>query len=844
MAKSGGGDFYNGVTATSLRFNRADSPELSYTPSANAAGRKTFTLSVWVKVTSQLDQYRAIFGAGGGGNRDRLQLFNNQKLVFNLNDGTDASLTTNALMRDTSAWYHVVAMLDTTQSTNTNRMKLYINGTETTYSATTYPDEDYTAFIGTNIEHFVGNSSADNLYMDGYLAEFNYTDGVANTPAAFGESKKGVWIPKKYTGSYGQNGFRLKFDQVGVGSASTSTIGADTSGLTNHLTSTNIVATDCAMPDNPENNFCTLNPIANLNFGSNHAAVHSEGNVKAVHSGTSISHLLGTFRVNDFLTDGCYFEIKVTTIDTDRFYVGIIDPYSFTAIAAASYANPNKALIIQTNAVYASTNTAGYASFTPDTATTIEAGDVIGVAVKGDNVWFHINGVYTRDTDDALGNPSTGANPAVPAITVIGSRDYFPYAGYASDYIVNFGQDPSFAATQTAGTETPDEGAGVFKYEVPTGFKAMCSANISDDDFPISPNQAKQADDYFETVLYEGDGSTQNIAVNFKPDWTWIKNRDATDAHQVFDSNRGATNVLSPNATAADAANDDTLTAFISTGFSLGDDVVVNTDGEKYVSWNWLANGATTSTLTGGTINSTVQANTDAGFSIVTYTGDDQARATVAHGLSQAPEWIIIKNRGETISNPAWPVYHASNTSAPATDYLDLQVVGATGDAETIWSDEVPTATLVILGTADSVNSGSAHVMYCFHSVDGYSKFGSYNGTTNVNGQFVYIGFSPAFLMIKRASATSAYSSWAMYDNKRKTINSDTGLTSNPLFANKTSIEGIRGNASASISGTRTAVDFLSNGFKIRDIADEVGQSNEYVYMAFADIPFKYANAR
>ena len=190
------GGFYNGVATQSLRFNRADSPELSYTPSAG--DRRTYTISTWVKITSNLDQYRAIFGAGGGSTRDRVQLFNNQKLVFNINDGTDASLTTFAVFRDVSAWYHIVAVLDSTNGTDASKMILYVNGTEQTYSATSYPSQNYEGRINTNIEHFIGNASNDSLYLDGYLSEFNFIEGQSLKPEAFGETKNGVWIAKRY----------------------------------------------------------------------------------------------------------------------------------------------------------------------------------------------------------------------------------------------------------------------------------------------------------------------------------------------------------------------------------------------------------------------------------------------------------------------------------------------------------------------------------------------------------------------------------------------------------------------------------------------------------------------
>ena len=363
---------------------------------------------------------------------------------------------------------------------------------------------------------------------------------------------------------------------------------------------------------------------------------------------------------------------------------------------------------------------------------------------------------------------------------------------------------------------------------VPTGAKSLCSANLPEP--TIGPNSTTQSDDYFNTVLYTGGSSGQSITgVGFKPDWTWIKSRSHASSHVLTDSSRGVTESLFSDTNAAESTLSGGVTAFGTDGFTLGTEGTVNTNTRTYVAWNWKANGGTTSTLTDGTIDSVVQANTDAGFSIVTYTGDDEARATVAHGLSQAPEWIIIKNRDETISNPAWPVFHHHDTSAPATDHLDLEDTDATNDAETIWSDEVPTDTLVILGTADSVNSGSAHVMYCFHSVKGYSQMGSYIGNGNADGAFVYLGFRPAWIMFKR---TDGVTHWQIHDIKRSPLN-PSGIG---LLANTNDADGV---------STTYNLDITSNGFKLRDAhAGQNASGGTYIYMAFAEAPFKYANAR
>jgi len=283
---------------------------------------------------------------------------------------------------------------------------------------------------------------------------------------------------------------------------------------------------------------------------------------------------------------------------------------------------------------------------------------------------------------------------------------------------------------------------------------------------------------------------------------------------------------LSSNSTSAERTDSpDDFDSFDSDGFTLGANTETNKSSQTYVAWNWKANGGTTSSNTDGSITSTVQANTTAGFSIVLYTGTGASNATIGHGLGAVPKQIWVKNRDAAYN---WKVYHAENTSAPETDYLVLDTTDATVDSNTHWNDTAPTSTVFSIGSSNAlIRSGDNFVAYCFAEVEGYSKFGSYTGNGNADGVFVFTGFRPAWIMTKETSATS---SWNIYDNARSDDNPATEL----LIANSTNSE-----------GTGTDIDIVSNGFKVRSTSGNINTSgNNYIYMAFAEAPFKYANAR
>jgi len=335
---------------------------------------------------------------------------------------------------------------------------------------------------------------------------------------------------------------------------------------------------------------------------------------------------------------------------------------------------------------------------------------------------------------------------------------------------------------------------------------------------------------YFHTQLYSGSSSGQSItndanAGDFKPDWVWIKRRDGdpnavgNGHNEVFDSSRGVTKEIYSDLNSAEATTAQSLTAFGTDGFTVGTEARVNSNGLSFVSWQWKANGGTTSSNTDGSITSTVQANTTAGFSIVTYTGNGADTATVGHGLSTTPKMIIIKRRDSTTN---WIVYHNSLTSA--SNYLNLNLTDAQKSASNIFDDTAPTSSVFTLGFSGAVNANTGtFVAYCFADIQGYSKFGSYTGNGNADGPFIYTGFKPAWIMQKN---TADSTNWNIYDNKRSTFNKADDV----LLANASIAEEAVGGKS---------IDFLSNGFKLRGSDNETNDNGDvHIYMAFAESPF------
>jgi hypothetical protein len=322
---------------------------------------------------------------------------------------------------------------------------------------------------------------------------------------------------------------------------------------------------------------------------------------------------------------------------------------------------------------------------------------------------------------------------------------------------------------------------------------------------------------FFNTLLYAGNGSTQSITgVGFQPDWTWIKSRGDTSNHRIYDGVRGATKVIYSNLTNVEGTDTNGLTSFDSDGFSLGTEGQSNGNGVNFASWNWLAGGSTASNGD-GSITSTVSANTTAGFSIVSYTGNSGTVSTVGHGLGTTPDLIIFK--GRSIAQ-GWIVWHQEFN---ARSRLVLNGTNAVSTTQTnFMNDTLPSSSVFTIGNdADTNNGTDTYIAYCFAEKKGYSKFGSYTGNGNAEGTFVHTGFRPAFFMWKRTDATTG---WGMIDNKRDTIN----VMGKQLFPNSSSAE-----------ASYTILDFTSNGIKMRNtFSDTNASGGSFIYMAFAENPF------
>jgi len=337
---------------------------------------------------------------------------------------------------------------------------------------------------------------------------------------------------------------------------------------------------------------------------------------------------------------------------------------------------------------------------------------------------------------------------------------------------------------------------------------------------------------YFNTVLYTGNGTAIGsggqavTGVGFQPDWTWIKNRSDDQNHSLTDSVRGVTKTIRTDVTTAETTDSEGQTAFGSDGFTVGSEAKINGSGNSIVAWNWKA--GTTSGISGSPsiTPSAYSFNQTAGVSIIAYTGNASVGATIPHGLGVAPALIIFKNRDSSVK---WVVYHhKAATSSPEDVHLQLNSTAAVSNDDSILNDTAPSSTLITMKTSSAVNSNSVkYIAYCFSEIKGYSKFGSYTGNGNADGTFLYTGFKPSWLMYKR---TDSAHGWFMLDNKRDTFN----VSYKMLRAESSSVED---------TGSSPVVDFLSNGFKMRNTYNSANASGgTYIYMAFAESPFVNSN--
>ena len=789
------GQFYDHTIDQSLKLDDASGGYLTISSaSPTATNRKKVTISCWVKRAGiSVSGVNTVFWSTVNGLM--LQFFTADNIyIYDNNAGGWQSTVTNGgrVFRDPTAWYHLALIIDTTQSTSANRAKFYINGELQTLNSYPGLNTDITWHDGSTMR--IG-SVGDTQDLTGYIAEFISIDGQDTSISDFGETKNGVWVPKDVSGlALGDAGFYLKFDN-------SADIGNDSGSNNIDFTASNLVASD-VVPDSPTNNFATLNFL-----DSRTSEGWKEGGLNwlASSSGYTAHSTMVIPEISD--SDTYYAEVRVNAAG----YAWGISPVTLTG-ANNSTTRTGMYTLYHNGRRYNGTTAQGSGN---NEYANVSVGDIFGIKAGNGEIRFFQNG-----TD--RGAAFTGLS---------GSYKFGCWAvGAAGTGITwNFGQDSTFHGQESAGTTTDQNGFGLFNGSEAANNISLCAANIAEP--AIGPNSGvnEQADDYFETVLYAGTGSTQSITGIFQPDFVWIKARDGAGSgrqHMLFDSIRGATKVLRSHLTNDEVTVSTSLTSFNSDGFTIGSDSDVNTNSENFVAWNWKAGGTAVSN-SDGSVSSTVSADTDAGFSIVQYEGLASGTQTVGHGLNSAPEYIIFKNKDDTSS---WVVY---SEPVGTSGFLILNSTGYknTSDVTNTFNSTAPTASVFTVGTNNAVGgNGETIIAYCFHSVEGYCKVGSYTGNGSSDGTFVYTGFRPAWVLWKRYDGGT--NGWFLMDSKRDTEN----VTNTFLRPNATAQEATAANSIA---------DFLSNGFKLRGTGGDVNTNTAtYLYLAFAEAPFKYANAR
>ena len=813
MGASGASTGYE-IERSIIMDGRYDQTNFRFTPSSQGDRRK-FTISWWMKAGNlvtgdQNNNY--LFSARRGSNNPQFDIsFNHERILCaGVTGGTQEYLVISKnLFRDPTAWMHCVVIHDTSNSTSSDRIRIFVNGVRVTeFDNTSYPSSGFqTAWNTDEAEENIGRTfyGSGNHNFDGYLAEIHNISGHALDPDNFAEtdSDTGQWIPKKYTGTDGDTSCRwyLKFTDNSNNTAAT--IGKDYSGQGNNWTPYNI-DTHNSVPDSPTNNWCTMNPIAVP--ASNHPTF-KKGQLRVEGPGSGIGKCGATFGLS---SGKWYVEVKITHSGSNLM-VGIININ--TNYNNNEYLGSGSDFAIAADCINqrirkeGSNNQTGLGG--------MQNGDILGFAIDMDNGSFQL---YNNGSTKGSAVSFTVADYApVTFAQTTGANSSIAHW--------NYGQDSSFAGNETAQGNTDGNGLGDFYYSPPSGFLAVCSANLPE------PTILK-GDQYFDIATWTGTGSSQNITgLNFQPDLVWVKKRNNSENHDFQDSVRGATKRLSTNVSSAESTVAGSISSFNSDGFTVVDAGTTNENGNTYVGWTWKAGTAFSNSAgsNSATIASSGSVNTTAGFSIVQYQGNATRDQLVYHALNAVPKWFLIKRR----DGDNWISYHGESVdSNPQQYYYEFQNTDAIKGANTafMWDDIVPDSNNFGIYSDGAVNNNGSNIMaWLWSEVEGFSKFGHYIGNGNFHGQYINLGFRPALVIVK---SNASGEPWVMYDSKRNPNNAVTKR----LRANESSAED---------DASGRYKDFLANGFKARGTSGEQNSNGQrYIYMAWAETPFKYARAR
>ena len=790
-ASTGGVTPATGVITNSCRFDDDSSANLYWTPSSAASSSRKTTISLWFKLCNLgIDRYLLSAGTSAA---DSIQLDTSNQLNFLLNDGSNGNLKTTQVFRDPGAWYHLVVSIDTDQSTDADKIRIYLNGTQITAFATeTYPSTGYDmSYLCQNgiiqyISRYNGGS-----YFDGYQAETVVLDGQRLDATSFGETNAdGVWVPISPSAlTFGTNGWWLDYEDNSTATA----LGNDVSGNSNDFSAGGLATTD-QMPDTPSDdadndkgNYAVLNSVQEV-WGA--AVTLSNGNLTALGtSSTSYNNIECTISVS---SGKWVFAATQNALRNGECGLFIVNETTREA-RTDNLEGASGAWLCYMNT---SSDFLEYDEGTSTTHTMSPVGtisDYILCAVDCDNkkIWF---GRYdesagvTEWADNGTGwtgDPTDGGTTANATLT--GSQ-WFPGC---------------YNYTGRGGTIDFGSGSYLNNITIPTDYKRLCTAHLT------APTITDPSE-FCDVSLWTGTDAAKNIPLveagsgdDVSPDLVWIKERDGTSDHNLTDSVRGATLALHTNSSSSHVTTDtEGLTAFDASGFTIGDgsDSGYNTASNLYVGWSWVE-------------------STTPSFDIALYTGGGSAGDTVSHNLGVVPEFIIVFNiLGEGVNQP-YPVQHV----AKGADWdVAISDASAFTESDRMWNDTEPTTTVFTLGNDNANNrSGVSYVSYLWASVDGFSKFGKYTGNENSDGPFVWTGFRPAMVLIKTITAGS---DWYLFDDQRDPYNV-VGLQLKP-------------NSDSAEPASQNVMDFLSNGFKLRQSDNAYSNTGGMAYCAWARNPF------
>ena len=788
----------NKIGATAIKFD-GTGDYLAVANSSDWAFSGDFTAETWFynEVSTSND---ALFGpvnhgAGGGWgvyfNGSGVIKYNDYSNGFNSGDvSTGWSVNT---------WHHLAI----TRSSGT--VKMWLDGVEK-YSGS----NSSTLVNNGNFSIGSDNGITSSMYYTGYVDEFRlsnvarYTSGFSGSlpTSAFTEDASTVLLIHSDT----TNSSTTFTDSSGV----TGGLGNDASANSNHFTPNNITSSD-QVTDSPTNNFATWNPLTKGSY-----VTFSEGNLRTDGNATDSGNVRSTFHMT---TGKWYMEVLCQDASASYFYpwIGCIGDEAQIGIPSnggsgqIGQVTTNSCAYLNNGTMYlnGSANSSWGSSFTD--------GDIIGMALDADNgaLYFAKNNTWQNS-----GNPASGASKTGAAFTWTGGSITLAFAlsDYDATTISNFGQDGTFAGNKTAQGNSDGNGYGNFYYAPPSSHLALCSQNL--EECAVIPSE------HFDTVIYTGDGgSDRTISTELSAvDFVWLKKRSGADDHRLANTVTGGNKHLKSNVTDVESTGTTIIKSFSGSTFNVGSDGAVNANSATYVAFNWKTGTTTSGTTSGVGTGKAYSAsyNASAGFSIVSYLGNGSVGHTIPHHLGVAPELMIMTGRAGT---DGWYVYSSPMGN---TKGMQLNEQNAPNTTSAYWNNTSPTSSVWTVSNNSGNNTNDAtYIAYCFSSIEGYSKIGTYQGNGNVDGSFVYTNFKPAFVICKKIDATGG---WIMHDNAR-----------NPSNLAK---YGLLANTSAAETSADNMIDLLSNGFKRRAIDAHGNATNSYMYYAIAEQPFKHSNAK